>query len=150
MLCQALGINTQVGGNFLALTRRNSLPCKVWNSRQEQGLQKLVVCQFLFYLIFRVFGEQRRDQATLSYPWLLDLTLECHGQQPRPYNVVNMQIGYPFMIIFFGKISPPTRRMRLLLFQGNPFANSIQYTTFFVFRSEGHATKYVLIYWKKS
>ena len=25
--------------------------------------------------------------APLSYPVLLDLTLMCHGQQPRPYEV---------------------------------------------------------------
>ena len=36
-----------------------------------------------------VFGQNRRDLAPLSYPWLLDLTLECHGQQPRPYGVIN-------------------------------------------------------------
>ena len=40
-------------------------------------------------LIPRVFGQKRRDLAPLSYPRLLDLTLKCYGQQPRPYEVID-------------------------------------------------------------
>ena len=40
-------------------------------------------------LIERVLGQKRRDMAPLSYPWLFDLTLECHGQQHCPYEVID-------------------------------------------------------------
>ena len=40
-------------------------------------------------LIPRVFGQKRRDLAPLSYPRLLDLTLECHGQQSRPSGIID-------------------------------------------------------------
>ena len=36
-----------------------------------------------------MFGlEGKGDLASFSYPWLLDLSLECHGQQPRLYEVI--------------------------------------------------------------
>ena len=50
-------------------------------------IKELIVCRMLLNLILRVFLQKRRDLATLSYPWLLDLTLQSHGAQPRPYEV---------------------------------------------------------------
>ena len=47
-----------------------------------------------YILTPRVFGQKRRNLAPLSYPGLLDLAFECHGQQPRPYDV----IGIPFIV----------------------------------------------------
>ena len=37
------------------------------------AIEDLVVCWVLVNLIPRVFGRKRRDLASLSYPWLLDL-----------------------------------------------------------------------------
>ena len=36
--------------------------------------------------------------APLSYTWLLDLTLECHGQQTRPYEVIDR---YRLLLVYF-------------------------------------------------
>ena len=59
--------------------------------RQMSCNQRMVVWLVLLNLIPKVFGRKRRDLAFLSYPWLLNLTLECHEQHPRPY-VVNTLI----------------------------------------------------------
>ena len=37
----------------------------------------------------QVFGQKRRYFASLSYHGLLDLTLECYGQQSRQYEVID-------------------------------------------------------------
>ena len=41
----------------------------------------------LLKIIPRVFVQKRRYLAHLSYPKLLDLTLECQGQLLRPYKI---------------------------------------------------------------
>ncbi len=44
--------------------------------------------EMLLNLIPQVFGQKRRHFAPLSYPGLLNLTFESHGQQPRPYEII--------------------------------------------------------------
>ena len=60
--------------------------------RQRSCNHGLVVRWVLLNLIPRVFGQKRRDLAPLSYPGLLDLTLKCHVQQPRPYEISEASI----------------------------------------------------------
>ena len=54
-----------------------------------RAIKELVVCRVLLELIPRVSGRERRDLAPLS---LMDLMLECLGQQSRPHKKL---IGNP-------------------------------------------------------
>ena len=50
-----------------------------------RAIKELVVKWVLLNLIRR----KRKDLAPHGYPGLSDLTLECHGQMPRPYKVID-------------------------------------------------------------
>ena len=58
-------------------------------SDKGHAIKELVVWWVLLNLLPCVFGQKWRDLAPLSYPRLLSLALECHGQQPRPYEVID-------------------------------------------------------------
>ena len=58
-------------------------------SDKGHAIKELIVWWVLLNLITRVFVQKRRYLASLSYPRLLDLALEFHGQQPRPYEVID-------------------------------------------------------------
>ena len=60
-------------------------------------IKELVVCCVLLNLIPRVFGQKRRDLTPLTYTWLLDLKLECHGKKPYPYDVIDE--GFPLTLL---------------------------------------------------
>ena len=64
------------------------LLCTVRTSSQRSCIKEFVVGFMLLKLIPRVFVQKRRYLAHLSYPKLLDLTLECQGQLLRPYRIL--------------------------------------------------------------
>ena len=53
----------------------------------------------LLFLMPQLFGQKRRYYVSLSYPGLLDLAFECHGQHPHPYEVMN-HITYFSALLF--------------------------------------------------
>ena len=63
-----------------------------------RAIKEFVVCYVLLYLIPRVFGQEKRDLITLSYPRLLVLPLKCHGQHSRQYEVIVSYVNQNFNI----------------------------------------------------
>ncbi len=53
------------------------------------AIKELIVCCVLPNLTPLMFGQKRRDTIPLSYPWLLNLMLGCHGHQPQSFEVIN-------------------------------------------------------------
>ena len=51
-----------------------------------RSIKELVFRWVLLNLIPRLFDQ--KGEFFFSYPWLLDPTKECHGQQPNPYEVI--------------------------------------------------------------
>ena len=59
--------------------------------RAQLGLQDKdrAIKEWLVYCVLLNLNPRMFGQIGIDWLPLLDLTLKCHGQQPRPYKVIN-------------------------------------------------------------